>query len=51
MNTRWVRQFAAGVGRHAGTDLIAAAVLAHSAAVAGPPPAAPPDADRAELAA
>ena len=51
VNPRRVRQFASGIGRHAKTDPIDAAVLAHFAAVAGPPPAAPFDADRAELAA
>ncbi len=51
VNPRRVRQFAAGVGQHAKTDPIDAAVLAHFAAVACPPPAAPADAERAELAA
>ena len=51
VNPRRVRQFASGIGQHAKTDPIDAAVLAHFAAVAGPPPAAPLDADRAELAA
>ena len=51
VNPRRVRPFAAGIGPHAKTGPIDAAVLAHVAAVAGPPPAAPPDADRAELAA
>ena len=51
VNPRQVRQFAAGIGRHAKTDPIDAAVLAHFAAVVGPPPAAPADPDRAELAA
>jgi len=37
VNPRQVRQFAAGVGRHAETDPIDAAVLAHFAAVVGPP--------------
>ncbi len=45
------RRFAAGVGRHAKTDPIGAAVLAHFAAVVGPPPAPPADPGRAELAA
>ena len=48
VNPRRVRQFASGVGQHAKTDAIDAAVLAHFAAVACPAPA---DADRAELAA
>jgi transposase len=47
VNPRRVRQFAPGVGQHAKTDPIDAAVLAHFAAVAGPPPAAPADAERA----
>ncbi len=51
VNPRRVRQFASGVGQHAKTDPFDAAVLAHFAAVACPPPAAPPDAERAELAA
>jgi len=51
VNPRRVRQFAAGVGQNAKTDPIDAAVLAHFAAVVGPPPTAPPDAGRAELAA
>jgi transposase len=51
VNPRQVRQFAAGVGRHAKTDPIDAAVLAHFAAVVGPPPAAPADPARADLAA
>jgi transposase len=51
VNPRRVRQFAAGLGQHAKTDPIDAAVLAHFAAVVGPPPAAPSDPDRAELAA
>jgi transposase len=51
VNPRQVRQFAAGVGQRAKTDPIDAAVLAHFAAVVGPPPAAPADPARAELAA
>ena len=51
VNSRRVRQFASGIGQHAKTDPIDAAVLAHFAAVAGPTPAAPLDPDRAELAA
>jgi transposase len=51
VNPRQVRQFAAGVGQHAKTDPIDAAVLAHFAAVVAPPPAAPADPDRVELAA
>jgi transposase len=51
VNPRRVRQFAAGVGQHAKTDPIDAAVLAHFAAVVVPPPAAPADPDRVELAA
>src|SRR5262249_36940415 len=51
VNPRRVRQFAAGLGQNAKADLIDAAVLAHFAAVVGPPPAAPSDPDRAELAA
>ena len=51
VNPRRVRQFASGIGQHAKTDPIDAAVLAHFAAVACPPPAAPPDSDRVELAA
>jgi transposase len=50
-NPRQVRQFAAGVGQHAKTDPFDAALLAHFAAVVGPPPAPPADPDRAELAA
>jgi transposase len=51
VNPRRVRQFAAGIGQHAKTDPIDAAVLAHFAAVVGPPPAAPADPDRVVLAA
>lgn len=51
VNPRRVRQFTAAVGQHAKTDPIDAAVLAHFAAVAGPPPAAPAAPDRVELAA
>jgi transposase len=51
VNPRQVRQFAAGIGQHAQTDPIDAAVLTHFAAVVAPPPAAPADPDRAELAA
>jgi transposase len=51
VNPRQVRQFAAGVGQHAKTDPIDAAVLAHFGAVVGPTPAAPADPERAELAA
>ena len=51
VNPRRVRQFAASLGQYAKTDPIDAAVLAHFAAVVGPPPAAPADPDRAELAA
>jgi transposase len=51
VNPRRVRQFAAGVGQHAKTDPIDAAMLAHFGAVVAPPPAAPADPDRVELAA
>jgi len=51
VNPRRVRQFAAGIGQHAKTDPIDAAVLAHFAAVVAPPPAAPADPDRVALAA
>jgi transposase len=51
VNPRRVRQFASGVGQHAKTDAIDAAVLAHFAAVARPDPVAPAGPDRAELAA
>jgi len=51
VNPRRVRQFAAGVGQHAKTDPIDAAVLAHFAAVVAPPPMAPADPERVELAA
>lgn len=51
VNPRQVRQFAAGIGQHAKTDPIDAAVLAHFAAVVAPPPAAPADPGRVELAA
>ena len=51
VNPRQVRQFAAGVGQHAKTDPIDAAVLAHFAAVVAPPPAAPADPERVVLAA
>ena len=51
VNPRRVRQFAAGIGQHAKTDPIDAAVLAHFAAVVAPPPSPPSDPDRAELAA
>src|SRR5439155_1491004 len=51
VNPRRVRQFAAGIGQHAKTDPIDAAVLAHFAAVVAPPPAAPADPDRVVLAA
>ena len=51
VNPRRVRQFAAGIGQHAKTDPIDAAVLAHFGAVVAPPPAAPADPARVELAA
>jgi hypothetical protein len=51
VNPRQVRQFAAGIGQRAKTDPIDARVLAHFAAVVAPPSVAPPDPDRAELAA
>lgn len=51
INPRQVRQFAAGVGQHAKTDPIDAAVLAHFAAVVAPPSATVADPLRAELAA
>ena len=41
VNPRRVRQFGSGIGRHAKTDPIDAAVLAHFAAVARPPPPRP----------
>ncbi len=51
VNPRRVRPVAAGIGQHAKADPIDAAVLAHSGAVVGPPPAAQADPERAELAA
>jgi len=51
VNPRQVRQFAAGIGQHAKTDPIDAAVLAHFAAVVAPPTASAADPGRAELAA
>lgn len=51
VNPRQVRQFAAGIGQRAKTDPIDARVLAHFAAVVAPALVAPPDPDRAELAA
>lgn len=41
LNQQRVRQFGSGIGQHAETDPIDAAVLAHFAAVADPPPADP----------